>query len=193
MNFNQKKGFTLIELLVVIAIIGVLSTLAIVALSNARANARTAKAQYDIEQISKAMNLLVVDTYLWPDGQPVNIVCTDRDGGCPSGNEICDTDKNSNSCNAKLSDASSGIMSTDGSYSGWDGPYLRSIPQDPWGYEYFLDTDYSIDVNDQPCGCGGGGCVMAVVIGSYGPDQEGAPTGATGSYGCDDIIKIIAR
>jgi prepilin-type N-terminal cleavage/methylation domain-containing protein len=62
LRFTSKKGFTLIELLVVIAIIGLLSTLAIVALSNARAKARDAKRMHDLSQIRTAM-LLYYDNY----------------------------------------------------------------------------------------------------------------------------------
>lgn len=47
----MRKGFTLIELLVVIAIIGLLSSLAIVSLSSARAKANDAKVKSDIAQI----------------------------------------------------------------------------------------------------------------------------------------------
>ena len=48
---KQRKGFTLIELLVVIAIIALLSTLAVVALNNAREKSRDAKRVSDIKQI----------------------------------------------------------------------------------------------------------------------------------------------
>lgn len=54
---NNKKGFTLIELLVVIAIIGLLSTLSVVALNNARARARDARRVADIKQIQTALEL----------------------------------------------------------------------------------------------------------------------------------------
>ena len=54
---TYKKGFTLVELLVVIAIIGLLSTLAIVALNSARQRARDAKRVSDIRQIQTALQL----------------------------------------------------------------------------------------------------------------------------------------
>ena len=53
----NKKGFTLIELLVVIAIIGLLSTLAVVSLNNARAKARDAKRVSDVKQISTLVEM----------------------------------------------------------------------------------------------------------------------------------------
>lgn len=54
---NNNKGFTLIELLVVIAIIGLLSTLAVVSLNNARAKARDSKRVADVKQMQTALEL----------------------------------------------------------------------------------------------------------------------------------------
>jgi prepilin-type N-terminal cleavage/methylation domain-containing protein len=52
-----RSGFTLIELLVVIAIIGLLATLAVVALNSARVGARDAKRLADVRQIATALEL----------------------------------------------------------------------------------------------------------------------------------------
>ncbi len=59
---NQKdlklsKAFTLIELLVVIAIIGILSSVVLASLENARARARDARRMSDIRQIQNALEL----------------------------------------------------------------------------------------------------------------------------------------
>lgn len=56
-QINNRKGFTLIELLVVIAIIGILSTLAIVALGNARQRSRDAKRVSDMRAVYTALEL----------------------------------------------------------------------------------------------------------------------------------------
>ena len=67
MRYNKNKSaFTLIELLVVIAIIGILSTLAVVYLSNARQSARDAKRIADIKQIQTALELYYQDNNEYP-------------------------------------------------------------------------------------------------------------------------------
>ncbi|MDD4900852.1 MAG: type II secretion system protein [Patescibacteria group bacterium] len=63
---RKQKGFTLIELLVVIAIIGLLSTLAVVALNNARMKSRDARRISDIKQIQTALELYYNDNNGYP-------------------------------------------------------------------------------------------------------------------------------
>ena len=65
---RKQKGFTLIELLVVIAIIGLLSTLAVVALNNAREKARDARRVTDVKQVQTALELYYNDENEYPDG-----------------------------------------------------------------------------------------------------------------------------
>lgn len=63
---NKQKGFTLIELLVVIAIIGILSTLAVFSLNNARQKARDAKIVSDIRSIQTQLELYYNDNGAYP-------------------------------------------------------------------------------------------------------------------------------
>lgn len=63
---KKQHGFTLIELLVVIAIIGLLSTLAVVALNNARMKSRDAKRVSDVKQIQTALELYYNDVNAYP-------------------------------------------------------------------------------------------------------------------------------
>lgn len=66
--WQSKQGFTLIELLVVISIIGILSTLAVVSLNDARAKARDAKRISDIKQTQTALELYLTDRNGYPVG-----------------------------------------------------------------------------------------------------------------------------
>lgn len=63
-----QRGFTLIELLVVIAIIGILSTMAVVSLGNARQKSRDAKRVSDVKQIQTALELYFADKNDYPTG-----------------------------------------------------------------------------------------------------------------------------
>ncbi len=81
----NKKGFTLIELLVVIAIIGLLSTLAVVALGSAREKSRDAKRVSDIRQIQTALELYYADNNAYPAGSGIvlgttNYACLNASG-----------------------------------------------------------------------------------------------------------------
>ncbi len=67
----KRKGFTLIELLVVIFIIGLLSTLAVVALNSTRQTARDAIRVSDINQIRSALELYFNDQQSYPAGSGV--------------------------------------------------------------------------------------------------------------------------
>lgn len=55
LNIKFQKGFTLIELLVVIAIIGLLSSVVLASLNNARAKGRDAKRVSDLRQVQIAL------------------------------------------------------------------------------------------------------------------------------------------
>jgi len=57
MKIKDQKGFSLVELLVVISIIGMLSTMAVVSLGNAREKGRDAKRLNDVRQIQMALEL----------------------------------------------------------------------------------------------------------------------------------------
>ncbi len=63
---TKKRGFTLIELLVVIAIIGILATLAVVALQQARSRARDSKRMADMKQVQTALELFFNENGRYP-------------------------------------------------------------------------------------------------------------------------------
>ncbi len=63
---QNKKGFTLIELLVVIAIIGLLSTISVIALNEARKKSRDAKRVGDMQQLQTSLELYFNDNSRYP-------------------------------------------------------------------------------------------------------------------------------
>lgn len=112
---SKKQGFTLIELLVVIAIIGLLSTLAVVALNTARTKSRDAKRVADVKQVQTALELYSGDN----NGYPV-------DGTAGAGG------KNLGEANAKCLDEDGIVNACDAGGT----TYMGLIPDDPGSTNY---------------------------------------------------------
>lgn len=104
----NKKGFTLIELLIVIAIIGLLSTLAVVALGSARVKARDSKRLADLKQLQTALELYYTDQNAYPPGTGIALGST---------NYAC-------------------LNSTGFTTAGCASPYMGLVPLDPNGTNY---------------------------------------------------------
>lgn len=107
---SNKKGFTLIELLVVIAIIGLLSTLAVIALGSARTKARDAKRLSDLKQVQTALELYYTDKAVYPTAAAAITLGT--------GSAVC----------------------LDNTAGGWaatcTSPYMGLVPKDPGSTSY---------------------------------------------------------
>ena len=116
----NKRGFTLIELLVVIAIIGLLSTLAVVALGSARVKARDSKRLSDLKQLQTALELYYTDQNAYPSGSGV---------GLGTGNYAC-------------------LNSSGWAAAGCASPYMGQVPTDPnngtYTYTVAASSSYAI-------------------------------------------------
>ncbi len=90
---HGRKGFTLIELLVVIAIIGILSTLAVVALNSARQRSRDAKRVSDIRQLQTSLELGYAESGGYPMADPAIVLgSANYDVLCINGSSVFQAD-----------------------------------------------------------------------------------------------------
>lgn len=166
------RGFTLIELLVVIAIIGVLSSIVLASLSDARESARIARVKADLQSIRTAMELLANDTGLRPGGYPTNR-CASSSTDQEEGNAIF------------IDSPHAGLVNEEpGKFPGWNGPYIAADMEDPWGNPYIHDSYYECNGGENNCDGG----QWFTVIYSGGPNGSGF-----NQYDSDNIALVICE
>ena len=151
---KNKAAYTLVEAITIVVFVGILAAIAIPQYSAYRDKAKTAQAFSELSDIRLAIELLATDTNRWPGPNDV---------GVTADQEVWD-----------LNAANAGLVATNGAYPNWDGPYLPSISQDPWGNDYFFDPDYRINGIDY------------VVVGSFGPNGIGQNI-----YDSDNVILLL--
>lgn len=86
MNKDKKRGFTLVELLVVVSIIGLLATIVLGSLSDARKKAKNATIRSHFSQLRIALELYHLDHGTYPNSMTLTPSwCSDSGnyGGSP--------------------------------------------------------------------------------------------------------------
>jgi type II secretion system protein G len=150
----QHDGFTLVEVSITVVIVGILAAIAVPRFLAARVDAKIQKARADLEILTAAVRQLAWDTGKWPAGVD------------------CNRDQSTETWD--LSTPAAGLLSATSAFQNWKGAYVRGIPSDPWGQNYFFDPDYRV---------GGGN---RVVVGSFGPNRAGPNL-----YDSDDVLVIL--
>lgn len=170
MKPTNSSGFTLIELLVSVAIISLLTSVSMSAIMAAKAKAQLSRAKTDALNLKNAIALLNTDTLVDPLHQSL--------GNCGyvyDGNE------------AYVTDPAMGLVRNDPAspYPNWKGPYIPSIPKDPWGQDYIYDGDYECQPSFDGCSGLPAGLTVEVVH-SGGPNRSGINV-----YDADNITAVL--
>lgn len=112
-SFRDQGGFTLIEIMVVILIIGLLALMVVPRLRGVADRAKRTKAQADIQELKQALDRYYLDNGSYPT--------TDQ------------------GLQALVAPPTGGRLPSN--YE--QGGYIEKLPNDPWGNQYFYQSDGS--------------------------------------------------
>jgi prepilin-type N-terminal cleavage/methylation domain-containing protein len=150
---NEQRGFTLMELMICIAIIGILASIAIPNYISYRKRALIAEATAELKHLEKVIIMMALDTNCYPSGDPID----EFELGGPD--FYLDDDPEYG-----LVGAAGDILDCVNETGGfWAGPYMGTMPKDPWGNYYWFDADWRNNEDGWDY----------VAIGSNGPDGVG--------------------
>ena len=110
-SFRGQDGFTLIEIMVVILIIGLLALMVVPRLRGVADRAKRTKAQADIQELKQALDRYYLDNGSYPT--------TDQ------------------GLQALVAPPTGGRLPSN--YE--QGGYIEKLPNDPWGNQYFYQSD----------------------------------------------------
>jgi prepilin-type N-terminal cleavage/methylation domain-containing protein len=144
-----QRGFTLIELLVVTAIIGLLSSVVLGSLNDARTRAQQAAAQQEMRQIVQAV--------AYAQGQAQGTLAEITGSECTNCNCLEGSIQGIGSEASCFNDIYAALLAIENTNGGVYGPV--ALIRDPWGSPYYLDENQL----DSSCSSGD-------VLGSAGPD-----------------------
>lgn len=165
---GAERGFSLMEILMVISIIGILASIMVPSLNDARDEALVANAQSELQSLRTSMEQLHGDTGLYPNG--ASSYCRTS---VPANNEV------------DLTASSSGLIENGAAWSGWNGPYIPDA-LDPWENSYYLDEDYQCMASTTGCmGIADAGTDSSVIV-SCGPN--GATADSACAYDGDNVV-----
>jgi len=108
-NIHQKsQGFTLLEVMVVIVIIGMMLSVVVPNLMGSQDTAKLQKAVQDVTALENSLSMYKLDNYDYPSTEQGLEALTDQTDIEPIPRRFP------------------------------DGGYVKRLPKDPWGNEYFL-------------------------------------------------------
>lgn len=103
---KRAAGFTLIEIMVVVVILAILGTFAVSNIIDNPDKARVTKAQHDIRTLESALEMYKMDNFNYPSTDQGLRALVEKPTGSPEPRK-------------------------------WGpNPYMKGIPQDPWGNDY---------------------------------------------------------
>jgi prepilin-type N-terminal cleavage/methylation domain-containing protein len=171
---SRSAGFTLVEILVAVAILAILSATLSPLVIKYINDGRRARALSDSQTIGQAILAFQVDTGIWPvsdDGTITDAGELSRLVGLPAGsisnaNIPAGSGGSTNNWQAGGAGGVAGaiqdhlIFNADNDTAalyptsasppdppGWNGPYLKSVPEDPWGNPYVCNVRFLVNGN----------------------------------------------